>query len=253
MPITKGTLSRNAWRGARTAHGPPAPCTSAAGSCKVHVQWTLFTSIPTIPYFVLVTKYSLGIPGMRRWRVEAICQVQSAWRLRQRRGFWSSSNPLHPLQMPLWNNRGWKTLPKLSLPFLSRTPLDSAVQQWPSGLLGLLRVTFSVGLLWSGKVTATLQHERVSLSSIACLDGGLADQLSQALWIAHFSRMSNSLDLCINGVFNFWGSYQVFPLYLQTCISKLSTRQYQKSVKTPQLYLTSSLEAELVLSSQGTD
>ena len=62
-----------------------------------------------------------------------------------------------------------------------RTPLDSAVQQWPSGLLGLLRVTFSVGLLWSGKVTATLQHERVSLSSIACLDGGLADQLSQAL------------------------------------------------------------------------
>ena len=133
MPITKGTLSRNAWRGARTAHGPPAPCTSAAGSCKVHVQW-LFTSIPTIPYFVLVTKYSLGIPGMRRWRVEAICQVQSAWRLRQRRGFWSSSNPLHPLQMPLWNNRGWKTLPKLSLPFL-----------W--GLLWILQ--FSSGLVAS--------------------------------------------------------------------------------------------------------
>ena len=26
-------MSRKAWRGARTAQGPPAPCTSAAGSC----------------------------------------------------------------------------------------------------------------------------------------------------------------------------------------------------------------------------
>ena len=85
------------------------------------------------------------------------------------------------------------------------------ILQFSSGLvasLDLLRVTFSVGLLWSGKVTATLQHERVRLSSIACLDGGLA------LNCTLFSRMSNSLDLCINGVFNFWVVFSSFPTLL---------------------------------------